>query len=272
MTDLGRDELIGIVNTYLDAVCRSDPGIAALHPKLRSTVNGESFAPGERYWQTIDRFGGVQYFVDTFARQVVLMGVAYQDDKPWPWALRVHTEGDQIIETETVLSTDPQGHFADVEQLLNPDILYDAPVPIARRSDRNGLRVAADSYWEGLQTSNGHLPNFHYRCDKYDNGSKTTNTLRTLLSPDATVHTCASALNNASQARPRARERRYPVLDVELGIAASFVVIDFHPVPNAPRPDEGSFYMMGVFKVVDGQLRVIDEIREILTLGFRSGW
>ena len=271
MTNL-RQELIEVADAYLDAVCRRDPGKAPLHPQLRSTVNGKEFAPGEHYWQTIDRFAGIQHFVDTFTRQIIVMGAGYQSDRPWPWALRLHTEGGRIIESESVLSTDPHGHFADVEQLLHPDILYDAPVPVARRSDRIALQAAADSYWEGLQTSNGHLPNFHYRCDKYDNGRKTTNTLSTLLSPDATVHTCASALNSASQARPRARERRYPVLDVELGIAASFVMVDFHPVPNAPRPDEGSFYMMGVFKVVDGQLRVIDEIREILPLGSKSGW
>jgi NAD(P)-dependent dehydrogenase (short-subunit alcohol dehydrogenase family) len=81
-------------------------------------------------------------------------------------------------------------------------------------------------------------------------------------------------LGKVLQARPhdRARERRYPVLDTELGVAVGFVMVDFHPIPGSPRPDAGSFYMMGVFKVVDGELRVVDEIREILPLGALSGW
>jgi hypothetical protein len=83
-------------------------------------------------------------------------------------------ESGLVIESETVISTDGKGHFADVEELLIPDVLYDAPVPPERRVDRNGLRNAADSYWEGLQTHNGHWPRFHYRCDKYDN-AQTTN-------------------------------------------------------------------------------------------------
>jgi hypothetical protein len=33
-----------------------------------------------------------------------------------------------------------------------------------------------------------------------------------------------------------------------------------------------SFYMMSVVKVVDGQLRIIDEIRESLPLGATSSW
>jgi hypothetical protein len=31
-------------------------------------------------------------------------------------------------------------------------------------------------------------------------------------------------------------------------------------------------YMLGLFKVVDGELRIIDEIREFLPLGASAGW
>ncbi len=31
-------------------------------------------------------------------------------------------------------------------------------------------------------------------------------------------------------------------------------------------------YMLGIFKVVDGELRIVDEIREIRPLGAASGW
>jgi hypothetical protein len=155
---------------------------------------------------------------------------------------------------------------------LKPDVIYEAIVPEDRRVDRDGLRAAADSYWEGLEQSDGLVPRFNYRCDKFDNGAKTTNTLRTLLSPDGKIHTCASALNDTRAARPKARERRFPVLDTELGVAASLVVVDFHPIPGHQRPDAGSMYMLGLFKVVDGEIRIIDEIREILPLGTSSGW
>ncbi|MDB6011605.1 MAG: hypothetical protein JWL65_3855 [Gammaproteobacteria bacterium] len=272
MNDDTREELIEVGRRYLAAIVRHDPAGAPLHPALRATENGREIPVGEGCWRSIERFAGEQFFVDPQARQLVMMGVAYRDSRPWPFAVRLRIQGGHVIESEVVVSTDPKGHFADVEQLLKPDILYDAPVPPARAASLEQLRAAADSYWEGLERSDGSIPRFHYRCDKYDNGAKTTNTLRTLLSPDATVHTCASALDHTKAARPRARERRYPVLDVERGVAASFVVIDFHPIPDRPRPDAGSFYMMGVFKVVDCELRSVDEIREILPLGALSGW
>jgi len=93
-----------------------------------------------------------------------------------------------------------------------------------------------------------------------------------VFSPDGKVHTPASALNDTRAARPKARERRYPVLDTEFGVAGSLVVVDFHPIADHPRPDAGAMYMLGLFKVVDGELRIIDEIREFLPLGASAGW
>ena len=31
-------------------------------------------------------------------------------------------------------------------------------------------------------------------------------------------------------------------------------------------------YLLGLFKVVDGELRIIDETREMMPLGSTSGW
>ena len=61
------------------------------------------------------------------------------------------------------------------------------------------------------------------------------------------------------------------MLDVERGIAAGFVVVDFAAVPDAGQPAV-THYMMSVTKVVDGRLRIIGEIRENLPLGAPSGW
>lgn len=44
-------------------------------------------------------------------------------------------------------------------------------------------------------------------------------------------------------------------------------MVDFHPIPGRPRPDAGFMYRMDVFKVADGEIRIVDEIREILPLG-----
>lgn len=262
-----------LLSAYLTALTNGTPGDLALHPEFRSTENGANVRVGEGLWRLTPRFAGIQSFRDVHTGHAVCMGIVFVDGgSPQPFALRVRARDGLLLEAEAIISTDSQGHFADAAQLLKPDIIYSAVVPVERRSTREGLRAAADSYWEGLEQSDGLIPRFNYRCDKFDNGAKTTNTLRTLLSPDAKVHSCASALNDTRAARPLARERRFPVLDTELGVAASLVVVDFHPIQGHPRPDAGAMYMLGVFKVVDDEIRIIDEIREILPLKASSGW
>lgn len=268
----GRAELLDTLQSYLHAVAAGKPESLSLANEFRSSENGVAVVPGSGLWDVKPRFEGIQSFADSETGQSVCMGVAFIDEEPHPFAQRVRVEDAMLTEAEAIISSDGLGHFADVTQLLKPDLIYGAVVPPERRSDRDGLRDAADRYWEGLQQSDGTIPRFNYRCDKYDNGAKTTNTLRTLLSPDGKVHTPASALNDTRAARPLARQRRFPVLDTELGVAASFVVVDFHPIPDHPRPDAGSMYMLGVFKVVDGELRIIDEIREILPLRSEIPW
>ena len=262
-----------LLSAYLTALTNGTPGDLALHPEFRSTENGVNIRVGEGLWRLTPRFAGIQIFRDVYTGHAVCLGIAVIDGgSPQPFALRVRARDELLLEAEAIISSDSQGHFADAAQLLKPDIIYSAVVPVERRATREGLRAAADSYWEGLEQSDGLIPRFNYRCDKFDNGAKTTNTLRTLLSPDAKVHSCASALNDTRAARPLARERRFPVLDTELGVAASLVVVDFHPIQGHPRPDAGSIYMLGLFKVVDGEIRIIDEIREILPLKASSGW
>lgn len=270
---MDRSDLTGLLADYLSAVASGTPGSLGLHPDFRSTENGATVAANHGLWRRAPQFGGIQSFADPLAGHAVCMGVVTFDaGEPQPFAQRIRVRGESIVEAEAIVSSDVHGHFADAQHLLKPDIIYSAVVPADRRVDRDGLREVADSYWEGLEQSDGLIPRFSYRCDKFDNGAKTTNTLRTLLSPDAKFHSCASALNDTRAARPCARERRFPVLDTELGVAASFVVVDFHPIPQHPRPDAGAMYMLGVFKVVDGEIRIIDEIREILPLKASSGW
>jgi len=78
-----------------------------------------------------------------------------------------------------------------------------------------------------------------------------TNNLTILLSADAAVHSPASCVAATRPARPIARNRRFPVIDTELGIVVSFVLVDFHPAPHIDRPDCGTFYMAGLFKISD---------------------
>ncbi|MGI5132468.1 hypothetical protein ACQEVB_37075 [Pseudonocardia sp. CA-107938] len=257
---------------FLERMQRHGGGNVRLGPGFRATKNGTTVEPGPDLWKLVDEFLGMQVFTDPEQGQVVKLGVAVVDGERHPFAVRLRIHGDAISEAELIVSNARKGYFCDVDQLVRPDVLYAAPVPVDRASDRDGLRRIAGSYWTGLQESDGSLVPVGYRCDRYGNGKKITNNLEILLSPDAAVHTVASCLNHTRSARPIVRGRRFPVLDVARGVAVSFAVVDFHPAPSGARPDNGSFCMAALFKIVDSEIRILDQFYDILPLGAPSGW
>lgn len=220
----------------------------------------------------IEKIISCQIFTDDITGQAAALGVGRVAGSLRPYAVRVLFEGEDIIEVEEILSTSCKGFFADVDKLLLPDILYEGAVPIGRRNDREQLLRRADSYWQALEESDGTIARFAYRSDRYDNGKKITNNLEILLSADAAVHTPASCVTATRPARPTSRNRRFPIIDTTLGVVVSFVLVDFHPAPHADRPDCGTFYMAGLFKIADDEIRSLDEIREILPLGSPEIW
>lgn len=258
-----------IVDDYLESLLRRTPLAAALAPQCRASVNG-AWVTAETMPSVAD-FPALQVFIDDERHGAVVAGVAIAEGTRRPFVLRLKIQNARIFEAECILSHITKGHFADVDQLLAPDVLYDAPVPQERSSDRDGVQRAADNYWIGLQESDGAIPRFAYRCDRFDNGKKITNNLSILLSPEAAVLTCASSLNATRAARPIVRNRRFPVIDVQLGVAVSFVLVDFHPNPQLGLPGM-THYMMGLFKIVDGEIRSLDEFTEKLAFGTPSIW
>lgn len=266
-----RAQLLSFAKDYLAAMQAHDPSRASLAPDFRGTQNGISVLPSEGSWSCVSRFASAQMFADADSGQVVTVGAVEVQGSLYPYALRLKVHESRIAEAEFLRSSSAKGHFADVDELLKPDVLYDAPVPAQRACrSREELRLVADRYWTALNESDGSLAQFNHRCDRYANGKKITNSLALLLSPDAAVHTPASLLTATRPARPKVLERRFPVLDLERGVSVSFALVEFKP--NAGRKDFGGFYICGVVKIVDDEFRSVDHIHEILPAGARSGW
>ncbi|QJU52355.1 hypothetical protein SCB71_02940 [Herbiconiux sp. KACC 21604] len=238
---------------------------------FRFTENGVDVTSAGGRLARAQAFSGLQTFVDSRRGQAVVVGLAAFADGRDAFALRLHVDGDRVDQAEAIVSTGRAGFFNAVDELAEPDVIYRAPVPEQRRSSGEELVRIADSYWEAMESGDGSIVPVGYRCDSFHNGKKVTNNLELLLSPDKAVHTVESIIAGTRPARPLVADRRYPIVDTELGVVVSIVVADFHPIPNG-RPDSGSFYMAVVFKIVDHRIRIFDEIREILPLGTTSGW
>lgn len=270
-TESVREQLIAIAGGYLAAIEAHDPSLAALAPDVQATENAVLLSVGEGLWQKAKRFASRQFFVDEVSGQVMIIGAVDCSGDLFPYGIRLGIEGGQVAQAETLLSPSARGHFANVDQMLRPDVLYDAPIPPERRCGaREALRSVGDLYWDGLNESDGSIPRFNHRCDRYANGKKITNCLELLLTPDAAVHTPASLITATRPAKPKVIERRFPVLDLVRGVAGSIVIIEFGK--NADRPDVGAFYTFSVNKIVDDEIRNVDHLHVILPPGTRTPW
>ena len=264
--------MLGLAQIYLDAVEHRDLASLPLAAGARASENAVPMPIGAgALWTKTTRFASRQMFADPVSGEAMILGAAETDGQLFPYGIRLKIADGRIAEAETLLSASARGHFADVDKLLKPDVLYDAPVPPARGcGSRAALQVVANTYWNALDQSDGSLARFNHRCDRFGNGKKITNSLELLLSPDAAVHTPASLITATRPAHPHVYERRFPVLDVGRGVACSVTIVEFGK--NEDRPDVGAFYIFGVVKIVDDQFRNIDHIHAILPAGTRTSW
>jgi len=88
------------------------------------TVN--AVVTGAEETPPIDDFPALQVFSDP-AQGSVVAGAARVGGALRPYALRLRVENENIVEVERLLSGTSHGYCADVDQLLSPDVLYDAP-------------------------------------------------------------------------------------------------------------------------------------------------
>ena len=268
-----QSELRELAHRYLTSLGGAPDRDIAQASDFRATENGAEVTAGKGMLASSQGIAGAPgLFVDAQSGQVVAIGALRLDAGLQPFALRLLLRDNMVCEAEAIVSSIATGHFADVEKLLLPDVIYDAPIPPESGATREELQEIAARYWVALEESDGSLVDVNYRADRFANGKKITNSIELLASPDRAVHTIQTTLTATRSARPVVRERRYPVLDVELGLAVSIAMADFHPPPAKDGHRPGTFYILNAYKIVNREIRIMDVIHEFMPHGSKSGW
>jgi hypothetical protein len=226
---------------------------------LNSRENTVAIPLDQGVWKTLVRPRAGQTFADPARGAVVFVGVF--DNRQGgltPAAVRIKLAGGRIVETEIAYNTTP-GRYFHPEELLEPDILYTTPVPVARRSTREALARIGHQYMQGIADHSGARVPMSYRCDKYYLGGKVTNT-----GPGG-VGNCVESFNGIRAAPPA--DRRILVVDEALGI----VVVSFL-MPNGWKDRPDSTYEIEVIKAVDGKIRSVEEFGNVAAYPPASGF
>ncbi len=245
--DCDRQCLLGVLDSYLDALVANDPSRLNVSSNLKYTDNGVAAQLGDGLWKTaagldnekrLDFADPVQKNVAT---QIVINeaggGGGCGDSGAVIYQVRLKVEQGVIIEIEsmTVRRSGAANGFFNVQN-MEPESVFTQAVPAGKRMSREELIDLLDLYVDYLEGKvKGKDVPFDQNCKRYENGVVTANGL--------------AAFN--MQSWGFRVTRRYPVIDEETGIV--WGMLPFNQSARALVVGEA-------FKMLDGKIMMIQAV------------
>lgn len=245
--------LTQMVETYLTAFGKRDPGGLPVAPTIKAAENSHRIALGENAWRTVVRVRPQKMvFTDPFAGEVVAIGsfeMAAQE--PFLYVLRLKLDKQRIVESEMMVTADRfAGQHFKPDTVTTFEPLLTQEVPAASRATRAQLLDQARGFWgegEGFKSASD--------CIHTENGDAVLGG-RTGCPP-------AGKAGNGSMFTAQ-RGIRHVLADVEHGIVITYVNQDATPRPRTPPEGEKTpifyqrpvtFYALNLLKVAGGEVK-----------------
>jgi hypothetical protein len=292
----GRVCLEQTVDTYMGALATRDPGLAPFAAEARYTENGQTLALGDGLWGTITGVGSYKFYMtDPVRGEVGYFGTVIEYQDPIPYAVRLKVTGGQITEAEAIFPRGGSG-FLDGDgepgavrlEREGPNPLWLEAIPEAERLPRDRMIEIANGYFDSMEQGTSSPGWFADDCTRIENGS------RMALNPDAAVGgsgirmgalSCAEQFDTGySRGFSFIPFRRFPVVDEERGLVLTVMALQHNgqqetmvtngvatPMAEIFRKPY-QFTAAEVFKIVDGELKVVEAVLFTAPYGMRSGW
>jgi hypothetical protein len=285
--DCNRECLITVTDTFLEGLVRHEPSVVPWADRVRFTENNVELAIGDGIWGTITGIDSYRLHVtDEQQGQAAFYGVLHEPNFSSLFSVRLKVEHGLISEVEmVVLRTiyEPKSIVWPEPKLTHKSHFY-AKLPLESRRPRERMISIADGYFDTLQLNDGTLfTKFHPDCNRVENGTQTTHN----SSVDFTAVGALGCEEQFKQGNYRydsaLRERSFPLVDVERGLVLATGFIDHNGqldeysladgrVVKSPIRFPHSFYLMELFKIVDGQILQIEAVFVTVPYGMHTPW
>jgi hypothetical protein len=281
---LSRRDLIGIADTYLEALGARDPDRLKLASDYRFTENGQRIPLGRALWDTATGPGTYRFFfTDQREQQVGAYAVVEEMGYPAILALRLKVDNGAIAEIEHIVGRGGMAIWKP-ENLETAEPIFEDVVEPSRRSPREVLIKAADSYYEAIEQGDGNIVPVIDECVRRENGAFTA------LTPEPTSWgsnlSVRDSIHLGCWTHVKVTDRRYPLVDEERGLAWAINLfenpgniralnlrgIGLTPLPPG-RLQPSALLVAELFKVIDGKIHRIETVLgPRLPLGSTTGW
>jgi Carboxylesterase family len=299
------------MDQFLDSMIQDRPGSVAVAANAIVRENTAPVKLGDGVWNVAKAVKGRQDFPDPVSQNIwSFVGVELDSGEVAQMSVRLKLAGGRVTEAETIVNTGNaegssyRGGPYLKENVLEPDVLFTAPVPKARQSSREDLIKIANGYFEALGMLDPGAAKFGVRCVRFESGAGGGVTVPNPNgrrgggpgpaaaapvgvadpgSPAAAAAAAALAAPHlqdgyfgrysncsnglAGRIGQQTIERRFPVAIPELGIVIGYMFITHRE--RIPPTDN---FINEIFKVVDGKIRQIDAVGWQATAPLRSGY
>lgn len=207
-TKCPRAALKSVVDGYSAALAAHDATKVKIAPTVMFTENGVQQAPGaSALWKGAGTWGEQNYLLDTERCGAVTFGVINENGKLIHAAIRLQTEdGGAITEIEHVLGREKEFMYNPSVVMATSYLDWENILPPDERQSRGLMTAAATDYFAMFAEQPMVNAPFAERCDRWENGIKTTPT-----------HDCSPKGLVIKHPPPRV-----PLADVEAGVVAAF--------------------------------------------------
>lgn len=282
--DCDRACLMGAMDRYLAAVVAHDPAHITRTAGFRETQNAVDATPGTGIWSTARRLGSGVRHADPVSAEVGFFGVIEEATGPALVGLRLKLDGDAVSESEWIIARQgmalyrPEGFVAGLPRAARP--------PGLAASDRATAIRIANSYFEGIDESDGSLVLEHPECFRIENGThmvgrRPTEPPHTADRPagDGLTGATSRGINSCTEGFDRTGQRTEDVIDrrffhdSEAGVVWAHGI--FSRVPGAMNRNEPLKWLnfFELFEIEDGRIRAIYAVMDYLPPEITgSGW
>jgi hypothetical protein len=280
---IAKEDLIEYADQYLDALTANDPSRLPVTDDLRFTENTKPTKLGEGLWKTASAIKYRYAVADPIRGQVGVFCTLQEGSEHLTlFALRLKVVDQKIAEIETLVSRYAGQDVAfKPKTLVSPVPTLTEEVPVSERVSRERMVEIADLYLEGLEKNSAEFIPLHPDCNRLENGLQTTNN-KELGFPLSL--SCAEQIPLFTY-MTKIRDRRYAVVDEELGLVWCLVMFDvpgtiktaeipgYGVVELAPRTQyPRSMLVAELFKIRKGLIRYIEAFLTSVPLGTGPGW
>ena len=212
-------------------------------------------------WSTVKQIRSQGVFADTVLGNVIEHVTAETGTGKVVYiGTRLKVAGAKITEVEINFDDGPQ---VNAKNLIPYDPLFTTIVPEGERSTREQLERIITSYFQGLTDHKPIEADYDPRCDRYHSGNRVTHNSRNGVESSGDVGCYES--NLGPKPWGPATETRIAVVDPERGIVIGYSILYYGESPRRMQINE-------VFKILDGRIRMVDNIglmeEGITTSGF----